>query len=164
MTKYAESGRECPSYPGNTPSRRLGEDRHPFALRGGGQSETREAQAAQGWAGTGTTQDTPTPHLQTFADFYKFQRMLEVGLGASLRSPWDVRVKFGPSQRAGGDAAPCRRLPPPAPTAPAPLRTRLPPFGWHYLSKATRLMRPRLFHALLVVSRTTITCDVIRHF
>ena len=28
--------------------------------------------------------------------------------------------------------------------------------GWHYLSNATCLMRPRLFHALYIVSRVTI--------
>ena len=37
-------------------------------------------------------------------------------------------------------------------------------FGWHYLSNATRLMRPRLFYACFVVSRTTTICYIIRHF
>ena len=37
-------------------------------------------------------------------------------------------------------------------------------FGWHYLSTATCLMRPRLFYVLFVVSRITIICCVARHF
>ena len=36
--------------------------------------------------------------------------------------------------------------------------------GWHYLSNATCLIRPHLFHALSVVSRITIVCQTIRHF
>ena len=33
---------------------------------------------------------------------------------------------------------------------------------WHYLSNATRLMRPRLFYACFVVSRITTICYSIR--
>ena len=40
----------------------------------------------------------------------------------------------------------------------------LPTFGWHHLSNATCLMRPRLFYALLVVSRNTIMRYNIHHF
>ena len=36
-------------------------------------------------------------------------------------------------------------------------------FGWHYLSNATCLMRPRLFYARFLVSRGTIICYIIRH-
>ena len=36
--------------------------------------------------------------------------------------------------------------------------------GWHYLSNATCLMRPRSSSVLFVVSRTTMTCYMIRHF
>ena len=35
-------------------------------------------------------------------------------------------------------------------------------YTWHYLSKTTCLIRPRLFYACFVVSRITITCDIIR--
>ena len=35
-------------------------------------------------------------------------------------------------------------------------------FGWHYLSNATCLLRPRLFYAWFVVSRTIIICYMIR--
>ena len=37
------------------------------------------------------------------------------------------------------------------------------PFGWHYLSNATCVVRPRLSYAFFVVSRITIICYVIRH-
>ena len=33
----------------------------------------------------------------------------------------------------------------------------------HYLSNATRLMRPHLFYACFVVSMITMTCYIIRH-
>ena len=36
--------------------------------------------------------------------------------------------------------------------------------GWHYLSNATCLMRPRSFYARFVASRITIVCYIIRHF
>ena len=37
--------------------------------------------------------------------------------------------------------------------------------GWHYLSDATCLMRPRVFHYVcFVVSRITIMCCIIHHF
>ena len=36
--------------------------------------------------------------------------------------------------------------------------------GRHYLSNATRLMRPHLFHALFIASKITILCQTIRHF
>ena len=36
--------------------------------------------------------------------------------------------------------------------------------GWHYLSNATCLIRPRLVYACSVVSRITIHCQHIRHF
>ena len=36
-------------------------------------------------------------------------------------------------------------------------------FGWHYLSKATCLIRPPLLYALFVVSRTITICPMIRH-
>ena len=36
--------------------------------------------------------------------------------------------------------------------------------GKHYLSNATCLMRPRLFYAPCVVSRTIIICHALRHF
>ena len=36
-------------------------------------------------------------------------------------------------------------------------------FGWHYLSNATCLIRPRLFYACFGVSRITIRCFIIRH-
>ena len=36
--------------------------------------------------------------------------------------------------------------------------------GWHYLSNATCLVRPRLFYACFVVSRTTIIRYMILHF
>ena len=36
-------------------------------------------------------------------------------------------------------------------------------FGWHYLSKATCRMRPRLLYASFVVSRLAITCCFICH-
>ena len=35
--------------------------------------------------------------------------------------------------------------------------------GWHYLSNAACLIRPRLFYALSVVSRTIINCYMIHH-
>ena len=34
-------------------------------------------------------------------------------------------------------------------------------FGWHYLSKATCPMGPKLVHACLVVSRITVMCCMI---
>ena len=37
-------------------------------------------------------------------------------------------------------------------------------FGWHYLSNATCLIRPRVFYACFVVSGSTTTCCIIRHF
>ena len=51
------------------------------------------------------------------------------------------------------------------PPGEAPLIPRVPPtdIGWQYLSNATRLMRPRLFHARFVMSRITISCHMIRH-
>ena len=36
--------------------------------------------------------------------------------------------------------------------------------GWHYLSDATCLMRPRLFYASFVASRITTSCYILRHF
>ena len=39
-----------------------------------------------------------------------------------------------------------------------------PPFGCHYLSKATCLMRPHLFCVFLVASRINLLCYIIRHF
>ena len=39
----------------------------------------------------------------------------------------------------------------------------LPSFGWHYLSDATCLMRPRLFYVLFAVSRITVICCNIHH-
>ena len=36
-------------------------------------------------------------------------------------------------------------------------------FGWHYLLKATSLIRPRLFYALFVVSRITPSCHFSPH-
>ena len=36
-------------------------------------------------------------------------------------------------------------------------------FGWHYLSDATCLIRPRLFYALFIVSRITTLCQIIRN-
>ena len=37
--------------------------------------------------------------------------------------------------------------------------------GWHYLSNATCLIRPRMFYmCFFVVSRITIICHMIRHF
>ena len=36
-------------------------------------------------------------------------------------------------------------------------------FACQYLSNATRLMRPHLFHARFVVSRSTTMCQLIRH-
>ena len=36
--------------------------------------------------------------------------------------------------------------------------------GWHYLSNATRLIRHRSCYVLFVVSRSTIICQIIRHF
>ena len=35
-------------------------------------------------------------------------------------------------------------------------------FGWHYLSNATCLMRPRLLYALCIVSRINILCYILR--
>ena len=35
---------------------------------------------------------------------------------------------------------------------------------WHYLSNATCLTRHRLFYALLVASRITVICKIVRHF
>ena len=37
-------------------------------------------------------------------------------------------------------------------------------FGWHYLSKATCLIRPCLCYALFVVSKSTIIRHILRHF
>ena len=36
--------------------------------------------------------------------------------------------------------------------------------GWHYLSNATCLMQPHLFHACRIVSRITIICYIIHRF
>ena len=36
--------------------------------------------------------------------------------------------------------------------------------GWHYLSSATCMIWPRLFYALLIVSRITLTCHMLCHF
>ena len=36
--------------------------------------------------------------------------------------------------------------------------------GWHYLSNATCLIRPRLFYVLFVVSRIALICYIIRYF
>ena len=35
--------------------------------------------------------------------------------------------------------------------------------GWHYLSNATSLIRPRLFYVCFIVSRITIICLIIYH-
>ena len=35
--------------------------------------------------------------------------------------------------------------------------------GWHYLSNATCLIWPRLFHACFVVSRIAVTHYIVRH-
>ena len=48
-------------------------------------------------------------------------------------------------------------------SAPRQMAPRAPSFGWHYLSNATRLMRPRSFYAMFIVSRTTIVRNIIRH-
>ena len=39
----------------------------------------------------------------------------------------------------------------------------LPLVGWHYLSNATRLMRPHLLYEVFLVSRITIICNILRH-
>ena len=36
--------------------------------------------------------------------------------------------------------------------------------GWHYLSNATCLMRPPLFHVRCVVSWITMICYIVRRF
>ena len=38
------------------------------------------------------------------------------------------------------------------------------PFGRHYLSNATCLIRPHLFYAFFVVSTITMHCYMVRHF
>ena len=43
-------------------------------------------------------------------------------------------------------------------------RFRVALLGWHYLSNATCLMRPRLFYALCIVSKITIICQFARPF
>ena len=38
-------------------------------------------------------------------------------------------------------------------------------FGWHYLSKATSLIRPHLFYVCYVcLARIAILCYILRHF
>ena len=52
----------------------------------------------------------------------------------------------------------------PSPTKGVPVWILDSLLGWHYLSDATCLIRPRLFYVLFVVSRITITCRIIHHF
>ena len=111
----------------------------------------------------------PHPRLRGFPRWREteetgnIKNSLVAGIRGLGRSVWLPGIRISLKYYAGtcqGRSSCCPARPAPVP---AVLGTLTWIIGWHYLSNATCLMRPRLFYVRFVVSRITILCYIVRH-